>query len=157
LVRAGLRPARTFICVLSMRPIRSILAVAVAALSAACTHDSFSPTINSVAGEYHLQSLTTFDSGGPRDWVAMGATLTLSLAPDGTTTGRLFMPGAGLGGSAVDVSMEGIWTLAFATVEFEPSYDTLLRDVTFVASANRLVGDHAYSNSGVSVRIVLTK
>ncbi|HEY3220506.1 MAG TPA: hypothetical protein VGJ80_07240 [Gemmatimonadales bacterium] len=140
-----------------MRPIRSILAVAVAALSTACTHDSFTPNITSVAGDYHLQSLTTTDVGGPRDWVALGATLTLSLAPNGTTSGRLFMPGAGSRGGDVDVDMAGIWTLAVATVEFEPSFDTLLRDVTFIASENRLVGDHAYGGSGVSVRIVLTK
>jgi len=140
-----------------MRPIRSILALAVAALPVACTHDPFTPNINNVAGDYHLQSLTTTDLGGPRDWVAMGTTLTISLAPDGTTSGRLFMPGGGLSGADVDVDMAGIWTLAVATVEFEPNFDTLLRDVTFIAYENRLIGDHAYGNSGVSVRIVLTK
>ncbi|HXG98049.1 MAG TPA: hypothetical protein VNJ06_13185 [Gemmatimonadales bacterium] len=140
-----------------MSPIRSLLVLAAAALPAACTHDSFTPNINSVVGDYHLQSLTTTDLGGPRDWVALGATLTLSLAPNGTTSGRLFMPGGGLGGSDVDVSMEGTWTLAVATVEFYPSYDTLLRDVTFIASENRMIGDHAYGGSGVSVRIILTK
>ena len=81
-----------------MSPIRSLLVLAAAALPAACTHDSFTPNINSVVGDYHLQSLTTTDLGGPRDWVALGATLTLSLAPNGTTSGRLFMPGGGLGG-----------------------------------------------------------
>jgi len=140
-----------------MRPIRSILAVAVAALPAACTHDSFTPNINNVVGDYHLQSLSTTDLGGPRDWVALGATLTISLAPNGTTSGRLFMPGAGSGGGDVDVDMAGTWTLAVATVEFYPSFDTLLRDVTFIPSESRLIGDHAYGSSGVSVRIILTK
>ena len=108
-------------------------------------------------GDYHLQSLTTTDLGGPRDWVALGATLTLSLAPNGTTKGRLFMPGGGLGGADVDVDMSGTWTLAVATVEFYPSFDTLLRDVSFISSENRLIGDHAYGSSGVIVRIILTK
>jgi len=140
-----------------MKQIPRLLAVAVAALPVACSHDPFTPNIDSVAGDYHLQSLTTTDLGGPRDWVAMGATLRISLAPNGTTSGRLFMPGAGLGGSDVDVNMTGTWTLAVATVEFHPSYDTLLRDVTFIAYENRLIGDHAYGSSGVSVRIILTK
>jgi len=140
-----------------MRPIRSMLALAVADLPAACSHDSFTPNIDSVVGVYHLQSLTTTDLGGPRDWVALGATLTLSLAPDGATSGRLFMPGGGLGGGDVDVDMSGTWTLAVATVEFYPHFDTLLRDVTFIASDNRLIGDHAYGGSGVSVQIILTK
>jgi hypothetical protein len=140
-----------------MRPIRSMLALAVAALPAACTHDAFTPNISSVVGDYHLQSLTTTDLGGPRDWVALGATLTLSLAPNGTTKGRLFMPGGGLGGADVDVDMSGTWTLAVATVEFYPSFDTLLRDVSFISSENRLIGDHAYGSSGVIVRIILTK
>ncbi len=140
-----------------MNQISRLLAVAVAALPAACTHDSFTPNLTSVAGDYHLQSLTVTDLGGPRDWVALGTTLTISLAPNGTTSGRLFMPGGGLGGADVDVNMEGTWTLAVATVEFSPTYDTLLRDVTFIASENRLIGDHAYGGSGVSVRIILTK
>ena len=140
-----------------MRPMRSILAVAVAALPAACTHDSFTPNINSVVGDYHLQSLTTTDLGGPRDWVALGATLTISLAPNGTTSGRLFMPGAGSGGGDVDVDLAGTWTLTGETVEFITLYDSLVREVTFVAGENRLVGNHAYGTSGVSVRVVLTK
>src|SRR2546425_6634673 len=88
-----------------MNQIPRLLAVAVAALPVACAHDPFTPNINSVAGDYHLQALTTTDLGGPRDWVAIGATLTISLAPNGTTSGRLFMPGAGLGGVDVDVDM----------------------------------------------------
>ncbi len=140
-----------------MRPIRSMLAVAVAALPVACMHDAFTPNLNNVAGDYHLQSLVLTDLGGPRDWVALGTSLTISLAPNGTTSGRLVMPGGGLGGADVDVDMAGTWTLAVATVEFNPSFDTLLRDVTFIADENRLIGDHAYGSSGVSVRIVLTK
>jgi len=29
--------------------------------------------------------------------------------------------------------------------------------VTFIASENRLIGDHAYGSTGMSVRIILTK
>ena len=140
-----------------MKQIPRLLAVAVAALPVACTHDPFTPNINSVAGDYRLQAFTTTDLGGPRDWVAMGATLTISLAPNGTTRGRLFLPGAGSGGTDVDDNMTGTWTLAVATVEFHPSYDTYLSNVTFIAYENRLIGDHAYGSTGVTVRIVLTK
>jgi len=140
-----------------MRPIRSMLALAVAALPAACTHDSFTPNINSVAGDYHLQALTVTDIGSTRDWVAMGATMTITLAPNGTTTGRLFMPGADLGGSDLDVSLEGSWTVSGRSVEFIQLYYSVVQDVTFFATDNRLEGNHAFGVTGVSTRIVLTK
>jgi len=140
-----------------MKQIPRLLAVAVAALARCLQSRPFTPNIDSVAATITCSRSRTTDLGGPRDWVAMGATLRISLAPNGTTSGRLFMPGAGLGGSDVDVNMTGTWTLAVATVEFHPSYDTLLRDVTFIAYENRLIGDHAYGSSGVSVRIILTK
>jgi len=140
-----------------MNQIPRLLAVAVAALPAACTHDSFTPNINSVAGDYHLQALTVTDIGSTRDWVALGATMTITLAPNGTTTGRLFMPGADAGGSDLDVSLEGYWTLSGQSVEFIQLYDSFVRDVTFFATDNRLEGNHAFGLTGVSTRIVLTK
>jgi len=132
-----------------------LTAVAILASILSCS-DPFTPNIRNVAGDYHLQSLTVTDLGGPRDWVALGTTLTISLGPNGTTSGCLFMPGGGSGGADLDVDMSGTWTLAVATVEFSPSFE-LLRDVTFIASENRLIGDHAYGSSGATVRIVLTK
>jgi len=140
-----------------MNQIARLLAVAVLALPAACTHDSFTPNVNSVVGDYHLQSLTTTDLGGPRDWVALGATMTITLAPNGTTTGRLFMPGADAGGSDLDVRLEGNWTLSGKSVEFIQLYYSFVQDVTFFATDNRLEGNHAFGLTGVSTRIVLTK
>ena|SRR5258708_27524675 len=140
-----------------MNRIPRFLAVAVAALLVACTHDSFAPNTNSVAGTYHLQALTVTDIGSTRDWVAMGATMTMTLAPNAATTGRLFMPGAGAGGSDLDVSLEGTWTLTGQSVEFDQLYYSFVQDVTFFATDNRLEGNHAFGLTGVSTRIVLTK
>jgi hypothetical protein len=140
-----------------MNQIPRLLAAAVAALPVACTHDPVTPNINSVAGDYHLQALTVTDIGSTRDWVALGATMTITLAPNGTTTGRLFMPGADAGGSDLDVSLEGNWTLSGKSVEFIQLYYSFVQDVTFFAADNRLEGNHAFGLTGVSTRIVLSK
>ena len=140
-----------------MNQISRLLAVAVAALPAACTHDSFTPNLSSVAGDYHLQALTVTDIGSTRDWVAMGATMTITLAPNGTTTGHLFMPGADVGGSDLDVNLEGYWTVSGQSVEFIQLYYSFVQDVTFFATDKRLEGNHAFGLTGVSTRIVLTK
>jgi hypothetical protein len=137
-----------------MRPKLSLIVVAAAV---ACSDSPFTPTIENVAGDYDLQTLTTTDLGPPRNWVAEGATLTMSLSADGTTAGRLFIPGADTGGTDLDADMAGTWTLSGDTVTFSQVADSFIRDMAFVARENRLVGDHAFGGSGVSVRVVLTK
>ena len=135
-------------------PAKLLLVVLAAAF--ACDTQPFAPTQSSVAGTYHLQALTVTDIGSTRDWVAMGATMTITLAPNGTTTGRCSCPNPVAAG-VVDVDMQGTWTLTGETVEFNLSFNTLVSQVAFFARENRLVGNHAYDNTGVSVRIILTK
>lgn len=119
--------------------------------------DPFIPTIDNVAGDYTLRTLTTTDLGPSRDWVAEGATMTISLEANGATTGHLFIPGAGTGGSDFDADMAGSWSLSGDTVRFAQPADSFIRDVAFLATEKRLTGDHAFGTSGVSVRVVLAK
>ena len=81
--------------------------------------------------------------------------VTLDLATDGTTTGRLFVPEGELDGSDLDADLTGTWSLTDSTVTFEQSADSFIPDVDFIASSNRLTGEGTFS--GGTLLLVLTK
>ena len=137
---------------------RATLIIMTAVAAVACS-DSFKPTEENVVGDYTLQMLMTTDTSGTRDWVAAGATLTLTLDTNGTTTGHLHVPGAGVGGGDFDADMAGTWSLTGSTVTFDQTADTFMRDMDFTAGKNRLSGDQTFSSSTnpERVRIAMTK
>jgi hypothetical protein len=122
---------------------------------AGCGDDGFEPTVDSVAGTYHATTFT-FDGGsGTTDLLAAGASVTVTLAPDGTTSGRMFVPGVGEGGSDLDADLAGTWSLSGTTVTFDQAADTFIRDTPFTATRSRL---HGQENSGTEVVVlILTK
>ena len=117
--------------------------------------DAFKPTTENVVGDYSVQTLTTTDTSGTIDWVAAGATWTMSLAPNGTTTGHLFIPGAGAGGADFNADMAGTWTLSGNSIQFDQAADSFVRDMPFLAVENRLTGDHTFGDT--RVRLALAK
>jgi hypothetical protein len=121
----------------------------------ACGGDSFSPTNETVAGSYTGTTFTTTSGAGTTDLLALGATVTVTLAGDGTTTGRLFVANGAEGGGDLDADLAGTWTLAGSTVTFSQTADTFIRDAAFTAGPNRLVGEDTFS--GVTIRLVLSK
>jgi hypothetical protein len=134
-----------------VKTIASLLAVAAVV---ACS-DAFTPNIENVAGTYRLQTLITRDILDTTDWVAAGATLSLTLDANGTTAGHIFAPGAGAGGSDFDADLAGTWNLTGDKVTFTNPADTFLRDMTFTAGENRLSGDQVFG--GTRVTAVLAK
>ena len=122
----------------------------------ACSVNPFAATVENVAGDYTAHFLMTNDSSGAVDWIAHGATLTLGLARDGSTSGHLFLPGGGAGGADVSADLAGIWLLVGSTVSFGQNADTFVRSMDFVPSPDRLSGDHTFAD-GKRVRVVLTK
>jgi hypothetical protein len=123
---------------------------------ASCGDDnSFSPTVENVAGSYSASSFTLSTTAGTVDLLALGATVEVTLASDGTTTGRLFVPGGAEGGGDLDEDLTGTWTLAGSTVTFNQTADTFIRDAQFTASRNRLTGEGTFS--GQTVRLELTR
>jgi hypothetical protein len=141
-----------------VKRISSLLAVVTIVTIVACS-DAFKPTTESVVGDYSLQTLTTTDTSGTTDWVASGATLTLTIAANGTTTGNLFIPGAAEGGGDFIADMAGTWSLSGAVITFDQTADTFVRDMDFSAGKDRLAGDQSFSFNAVPtrVRVVLTK
>ena len=137
-----------------MRPIPSLL-ILVAVVATACSDNPFKPTTANVVGDYTVQTLTTTDTSGTVDWVTAGATWTISLAANGTTSGHLFIPGAGQGGGDFNADMVGTWTLSGDSIQFDQTADSFVRDMSFAALENRLTGDHMFS--GTRVQVALTR
>jgi hypothetical protein len=134
---------------------KRVSVVSLAFALGACGGDSFSPTVETVAGSYTAGSLTASAAAGTTDLLALGSTVDITLAADGTTSGRLFVPGGAEDGSDLDVDLVGTWTLSGSTVTFNQAGDTFIRDVPFTAGPNRLSGEGTFS--GTIVRLVLNK
>ena len=65
------------------------------ALALGCGDDgNFSPTVDTVAGAYSATTFTLSLAVATVDQLVLGSDVEITLAPDGTTTGRLFVPGA---------------------------------------------------------------
>ena len=136
--------------------IRAVSVLALALGAVACgDDDSFSPTEETVAGSYTATTFTLSSVVGEINLLAGGATVTLDLASDGRTTGRLFVPDGGIGGSDLDEDLTGTWSLTDSTVTFDQSAATFIPEINFIASANRLTGEGSFS--GGTLRLVLTK
>jgi len=129
---------------------------------AACGGDDngFSPTVENVSGSYTASVFTLTSPTGTGDsttidLLALDSSVDVTLAPDGTTSGRLFVPGAAEGGGDVDVDLTGTWTLSGNTVTFNQTGDTFIRDADFTAGPGTLTAE-SESDEGV-LRIVLRK
>lgn len=129
--------------------------VAVAALGSCKVGDPFAPTVENMAGNYTAGRLVTADAAGFVDWIKAGASLTLTLSSDGTTSGRLFMPGGAPGGD-LDADMAGTWLLVGHTVFLGQAAETFMRGIDFTAAQDRLAGDQTFGDS-LRVIVVLTK
>ena len=135
--------------------IRRVVTAGLLVLAPACSDDPFEPTDENVAGAYDAETFTTTTSTGTTDLLATGAEATITLAADGTTTGRLFLPGGNEDGSDFDADLTGTWTLADGIVTFDHESDTFIRDVEFTAGENRLTSQGAFGP--VTYRLVLRK
>jgi len=124
------------------------------ALTVAACSDAFAPTTESVAGDYRLQWLISVNGGHGINWGPRGATLNISLAPNGTTSGRLFIPGSDEDGSDFDVDMAGTWTLTGDTVRFSQTADSFVRDMAWIAGENVLSGDHTLGDDRVVAAVM---
>ena len=147
------------------RTSRLALAVlATAFVSSACDDSGVEPrfpTVAEVSATYLASSstqtaeFTTTQDGETVDWLASGGILELELAADGTTSGRIFVPGMDEGGGDFDEDLAGTWDLEADTVHLDHDADTFLRDMPFQVNGDRLVGDRTFD--GVRVRVVLVR
>lgn len=124
---------------------------------AACGDDDegTNPTVDDVAGSYSATAFTLTSGTGTLDLLALGATVTAELEPDGSCTGRLLVPGAQPGGEDLDEDLTGTWTLGDGIVTFNPTNSTLINDVDFAVGPNTLTGEGPFQ--GGILLLVLTR
>ena len=125
------------------------------ALAACGDDEAFTPTPDDVAGSYSATTFTLTSGDGEFDLLAFGASVTATLDPDGTTTGRLYVPGGDEDGGDLEEDLTGTWTLGGSTVTFTPNESTVITDVDFAVGPNTLTGEGTYQ--GGVLLLVLTK
>lgn len=88
-----------------------------------------------LVGSYQATTFTSTVDDQTTDHLDAGATLTLTLGDDGTTTGRLFVPGGAEDGGDLDAPLDGTWSFDADEdqVTFDHPADTFVRDMTFSA------------------------
>lgn len=123
---------------LPMTAVRRALMTAASVLLLVACSDTVEPS--DLLGTYHATELFGEDQGVPFDLLDEGGSLTITLAADGTTTGALFLPGVGEGGSDINASMTGTWTLDQdnGIVTFDQAADTYVRDAEWTVEGDRL-------------------
>jgi hypothetical protein len=137
-------------------PYARIGSLALAVALAGCGgDDSFSPTVETVAGSYQATVFTVTSTNGTTNLLALGATVTITLAPDGTTTGQLFVPDGAEGGGDLEADLAGTWSLSGRTVTFSQAADTFIQDAEFTVAVNSLETNTDFN--GVAVRLALAK
>jgi len=131
------------------------LACAFALTIAACGDSGPTvPTQQSVAGTYAATTFLATTGGVTTNLLTSGASVTLILGADGTTSGRLFIPASVT--PQVDTPLTGTWTFFSATdIDLASNSDTFLRDMLFTVAGNTLVGDQTFN--ATRIQIVLTK
>lgn len=122
--------------------IRRVLAaspVIVLALVSACGDDPVGPdgvTRTDITRSFAATTFTTRIGGLTIDQLARGSIFNVTLREDGTTTGRLFVPGGGEGGGDLDENLAGTFTFDDSSdeVTFAQASETFVGNVTFTAS-----------------------
>ena len=129
-----------------------LFAAAILAVAGACAEDPNVP-VPGVPGSYHATTFT-LSSGGPAiNLLALGASLTMTLGADHTTTGRLVVPATVTGGEKIDDSLAGTWRQSNDTVYFDHPADTFIRDIPFVVRGGSLAGEFASPDGKVAVTL----
>jgi hypothetical protein len=142
------------------------IAMIAAPLLMACGDDDSTGvdlTMSSVAGTYTASSaksgssLTAVEGGITINALQLGATLTLTLNADGTSTGTFHIP-ASISDSGTDEneSLTGTWTLNGTQVTLTQSGDTFLRGIKLTANGHTLTATDT-SDDGVTISAVLVK
>lgn len=119
---------------------------------AACENPAGSAAAR-VPGDYHARTFQIAADGESADMLAAGARIDLVLREDGSTQGRLLIPGMDEDGGDMDESLAGTWTLRADTVRLQHDADTFLRDMPLLARGRRLEGDRTFDGTRVVVSL----
>lgn len=133
----------------------SVLQAGIAGLLCLSACDGIPTSPEELAAQYSATTFTVLQNGTTSNVLASGGSLVITLAADGTTTGQLSIPASVNGGTPLNASMAGTFTLATGIVDFHQSADTFVRDMPFTVSKKTLSGNRTFS--GATVDVVLTR
>lgn len=133
----------------------TLTATATGLTSATSAAFNVAPTIEAVAGAYHATTFAVLQAGATTNLLAAGGLIALTLTVDGTTSGRVFVPGGGESGEDFEADLAGTWTLEGWTVTLDHPADTFLRDVSFAVHGHQLSSEATFSD--VTITVVLAK
>jgi hypothetical protein len=126
-----------------------------AALSHCKVADTTAP--RTIAGTYQATVFHVTPTGqNVLDFVAGGATLTMTITSSDTTTGALHVPASLNSGTAFDRDMAGTVTVTGSSVRFNQQADSFVRDLNWAWNGTT-IGVTSQSVGGVSFTITLTK
>jgi hypothetical protein len=98
---------------------------------------------------------TVLATGAVTDQLAEGASITLELNDDGTTTGHVYVPDPDA--EDLNADLTGNWTLAGTTITLEHTADTFLKDMSFEATGDALVAERTFQNGELRVTVRLER
>lgn len=130
------------------RSLRQFIALAAVLGSVACSEESSAPSVSEIAGAYTATAFTITRNGITTDLLAEDVLLTITLAPNGVTTGTFSVAGAAM-------DMAGTWVRTGNTVRFMQSAETFVRVMPFEVTANQLRGEAMIA--GNTLRVTLSK
>jgi hypothetical protein len=137
----------------------SPIVVGIAAMIA-CGSDSTAPPSGlALVGTFNAVEFTTTGSSGQTNQLLAGATLTITLASDHTTSGHLHVPASPSTGPTFDSDLPGTWAQSGNSVDFtQPNSDTFVEDMTFTAVPASstlwdLIGDGTFSGTAIHVTL----
>lgn len=120
-------------------------------LASSCEDDPVVPSPG-VPGDYAATRLALSIGGPPVNLLAAGASISLTLAEDHTTAGRLRVPTT-VGGEEIDESLTGTWRQSHDTVFLAGPADTFIRDVPFLLRGATLVADNTDGTTRLQVTL----
>lgn len=122
-----------------MRNRLTALALGLTLAGSGCSNDDVTE-VSDVAGSYEATTfIVTPDGEGPIDVLAAGGFITITISPNGATTGDMFIP-ASVAGADEGFSMDGTASIVGSDqVAFDQVADSFFRDLTFTIEAQELV------------------
>ena len=130
--------------------------ILLAATALACS-DIVSLREDGPIGTYDAIILVMTDNSTPTNVLAAGGSLTMNLAPDGTTRGRLHTVGSAAY-PAVDADLAGTWTRNGDEIHFTQASNTFVSNMTFRIQQITdlvwsLVGDEVVNGTRINVTL----
>lgn len=123
--------------------------------------------VSQIAGTYDLTRLlisqeeddgTESDPFDVAEAMGNGGSFELTLDPNGTTSGHIYVPGnPGEEGSGVDLSLEGTWRINDGTITLDTADEAVIDQVSYTFESGKLIGGEGSWTDVTIYEVVLTR